>query len=85
MTLTRGWLTFHFAGQSLAHCQIEEETGIVHVVPAETRSRDSGVGREMLPVPFDLAQQMGRTRRNRHPPQARQNARTKPPNSWRQN
>jgi ATP-dependent Lhr-like helicase len=43
--------------------QIEEETGTVHVVPSEDPlAAIPGWDGEMIPVPFDLAQQTGRMR-----------------------
>jgi ATP-dependent Lhr-like helicase len=43
--------------------QIEEETGVVHVVPSEDPlAAIPGWDGEMIPVPFDLAQQTGRMR-----------------------
>ena len=43
--------------------QINDETGTVHVVPAEDPSAAiPGWDGEILPVPFDLAQQTGEMR-----------------------
>ncbi len=53
-------LHFIMRGKVWRIVQIEEETGTVHVVPAEDPfAAIPGWDGEMLPVPFDLAQQTG--------------------------
>ena len=57
-------LNFIIRGKVWRIVQIEEETGRVHVVPSEDPSAAvPGWDGEMLPVPFELAQQMGKNRR----------------------
>jgi ATP-dependent helicase Lhr and Lhr-like helicase len=56
-------LHFIMRGKVWRIVQIEEETGTVHVVPAEDPfAAIPGWDGEMLPVPFDLAQQTGISR-----------------------
>lgn len=56
-------LHFIMRGKVWRIVQIEEETGIVHVVPAEDPfAAIPGWDGEILPVPFELAQQTGITR-----------------------
>jgi ATP-dependent Lhr-like helicase len=56
-------LNFIMRGKVWRIVQIEEETGTVHVVPSEDPfAAVPGWDGEMLPVPFDLAQQTGVTR-----------------------
>jgi ATP-dependent helicase Lhr and Lhr-like helicase len=56
-------LHFIMRGKVWRIVQIEEETGTVHVVPAEDPfAAIPGWDGEMLPVPFELAQQTGATR-----------------------
>jgi ATP-dependent Lhr-like helicase len=56
-------LNFIMRGKVWRIVQIEEETGRVHVVPSEDPfAAVPGWDGEMLPVPFDLAQQTGKTR-----------------------
>ena len=56
-------LHFIMRGKVWRIVQIEEETGTVHVVPAEDPfAAVPGWDGEILPVPFDLAQQTGATR-----------------------
>ena len=56
-------LHFIMRGKVWRIVQIEEETGTVHVVPAEDPfAAIPGWDGEILPVPFDLAQQTGVTR-----------------------
>jgi ATP-dependent Lhr-like helicase len=56
-------LNFICRGRVWRIVQIEEETGTVHVVPAEDPSAAiPGWDGEMLPVPFELAQETGRLR-----------------------
>ena len=56
-------LHFIMRGKVWRIVQIEEETGTVHVVPAEDPfAAVPGWDGEMLPVPFELAQQTGKTR-----------------------
>ena len=56
-------LHFIMRGKVWRIIQIEEETGIVHVVPAEDPfAAIPGWDGEILPVPFELAQQTGKTR-----------------------
>jgi ATP-dependent helicase Lhr and Lhr-like helicase len=56
-------LHFIMRGKVWRIVQIEEETGTVHVVPAEDPfAAIPGWDGEILPVPFDLAQQTGRER-----------------------
>jgi ATP-dependent Lhr-like helicase len=64
MTLdARVGLHFIMRGKVWRIVQIEEETGTVYVVPAEDPfAAIPGWDGEMLPVPFDLAQQMGAER-----------------------
>ncbi len=53
-------LNFIMRGKVWRIVQIEEETGIVHVVPAEDPfAAIPGWDGEILPVPFELAQQIG--------------------------
>jgi ATP-dependent Lhr-like helicase len=53
-------LHFIMRGKVWRIVQIEEETGTVHVVPAEDPfAAIPGWDGEILPVPFDLAQQTG--------------------------
>ena len=61
MTLhARVGLHFVMRGKVWRIVQIEDETGTVHVLPAEDPSAAiPGWDGEMLPVPFDLAQQTG--------------------------
>ena len=67
-------LHFIMRGKVWRIVQIEEETGTVHVVPAEDPfAAIPGWDGEILPVPFDLAQQTGaNARKNRQTAQARQ-------------
>jgi len=59
----RGGLNFIVKGRVWRIVQIEEETGTVYVVPSEDPfAAVPGWDGEMLPVPFDLAQQTGRLR-----------------------
>ncbi len=64
MTLhARVGLHFVMRGKVWRIVQIEDETGTVHVLPAEDPSAAiPGWDGEMLPVPFDLAQQTGAMR-----------------------
>ena len=56
-------LHFIMRGKVWRIIQIEEETGTVHVVPAEDPfAAIPGWDGEILPVPFELAQQTGKTR-----------------------
>jgi len=56
-------LHFIMRGKVWRIVQIEEETGTVHVIPAEDPfAAVPGWDGEILPVPFDLAQQTGATR-----------------------
>jgi ATP-dependent helicase Lhr and Lhr-like helicase len=56
-------LHFIMRGKVWRIVQIEEETGTVHVVPAEDPfAAIPGWDGEILPVPFDLAQQTGKER-----------------------
>jgi ATP-dependent Lhr-like helicase len=56
-------LNFIMRGKVWRIVQIEEETGRVHVVPSEDPfAAVPGWDGEILPVPFDLAQQTGKTR-----------------------
>jgi len=56
-------LHFIMRGKVWRMVQINDETGIVHVVPAEDPSAAiPGWDGEILPVPFDLAQQTGEMR-----------------------
>jgi ATP-dependent Lhr-like helicase len=56
-------LNFIMRGKVWRIIQIEEETGRVHVVPSEDPfAAVPGWDGEILPVPFDLAQQTGKTR-----------------------
>ena len=56
-------LHFIMRGKVWRIVQIEEETGTVHVIPAEDPfAAVPGWDGEILPVPFDLAQQTGLTR-----------------------
>jgi ATP-dependent Lhr-like helicase len=56
-------LHFIMRGKVWRIVQIEEETGTVHVVPAEDPfAAIPGWDGEILPVPFELAQQTGKTR-----------------------
>jgi len=56
-------LHFIMRGKVWRIIQIEEETGTVHVIPAEDPfAAIPGWDGEILPVPFDLAQQTGKTR-----------------------
>ena len=56
-------LNFIMRGKVWRIIQIEEETGIVLVLPSEDPAAAvPGWDGEMLPVPFELAQQMGRNR-----------------------
>ncbi|HLN46187.1 MAG TPA: DEAD/DEAH box helicase [Candidatus Sulfotelmatobacter sp.] len=56
-------LHFIMRGKVWRIVQIEEETGTVHVVPAEDPfAAVPGWDGEILPVPFELAQQMGKIR-----------------------
>ena len=56
-------LHFIMRGKVWRIVQIEEETGTVHVIPAEDPfAAIPGWDGEILPVPFDLAQQTGKTR-----------------------
>jgi ATP-dependent Lhr-like helicase len=56
-------LNFIVKGKVWRIVQIEEETGKVYVVPSEDQlAAIPGWDGEMLPVPFDLAQQTGRMR-----------------------
>jgi ATP-dependent Lhr-like helicase len=56
-------LNFIVKGKVWRIVQIEEETGTVHVVPSEDPlAAIPGWDGEMLPVPFDLAQETGRMR-----------------------
>ncbi len=56
-------LHFIMRGKVWRIVQIEEETGTVHVIPAEDPfAAIPGWDGEILPVPFDLAQQTGVTR-----------------------
>ena len=56
-------LHFIMRGKVWRIVQIEEETGVVHVVPAEDPfAAIPGWDGEILPVPFELAQQTGKTR-----------------------
>jgi ATP-dependent Lhr-like helicase len=56
-------LNFIMRGKVWRIVQIEDETGTVHVVPSEDPfAAVPGWDGEILPVPFDLAQQMGETR-----------------------
>ncbi len=61
MTLhARVGLHFVMRGKVWRIVQIEDETGTVHVLPAEDPSAAiPGWDGEILPVPFDLAQQTG--------------------------
>ncbi len=57
-------LNFIMRGKVWRIVQIEEETGRVHVVPSEDPSAAvPGWDGEMLPVPYELAQQTGKTRK----------------------
>jgi ATP-dependent Lhr-like helicase len=57
-------LNFIMRGKVWRIVQIEEETGRVHVVPSEDPfAAVPGWDGEILPVPFDLAQQTGKTRK----------------------
>jgi ATP-dependent Lhr-like helicase len=64
MTLhARVGLQFIMRGKVWRMVQIDDETGTVHVVPAEDPSAAiPGWDGEILPVPFDLAQQTGEMR-----------------------
>lgn len=64
MTLhARVGLNFIMRGKVWRMVQIEDETGTVHVLPAEDPSAAvPGWDGEILPVPFDLAQQTGAIR-----------------------
>ena len=64
MTLhARVGLNFIMRGKVWRMVQIEDETGTVHVLPAEDPSAAvPGWDGEILPVPFDLAQQTGAMR-----------------------
>ena len=64
MTLhARVGLHFIMRGKVWRMVQINDETGTVHVVPAEDPSAAvPGWDGEILPVPFDLAQQTGEMR-----------------------
>jgi ATP-dependent Lhr-like helicase len=56
-------LHFIMRGKVWRIVQIEEETGTVHVIPAEDPfAAIPGWDGEILPVPFELAQQTGKTR-----------------------
>jgi ATP-dependent Lhr-like helicase len=56
-------LNFIMRGKVWRIVQIEEETGRVHVIPSEDPfAAVPGWDGEILPVPFDLAQQTGKTR-----------------------
>ena len=56
-------LHFIMRGKVWRIVQIEEETGIVHVIPAEDPfAAIPGWDGEILPVPFELAQQTGKNR-----------------------
>ena len=68
-------LHFIMRGKVWRIVQIEEETGTVHVVPAEDPfAAIPGWDGEILPVPFELgAANWENPRKNRQPPQARQN------------
>jgi ATP-dependent Lhr-like helicase len=56
-------LNFIMRGKVWRIVQIEEETGTVHVVPSEDPSAAvPGWDGEILPVPYELAQQTGETR-----------------------
>jgi ATP-dependent Lhr-like helicase len=57
-------LNFIMKGKVWRILQIEEETGIIHVIPSEDPFASvPGWDGEILPVPFDLAQQTGQNRK----------------------
>ena len=56
-------LNFIMKGKVWRIVQVEEETGTVHVVPSEDPFASvPGWDGEILPVPFELAQQTGMNR-----------------------